>query len=74
VAFNRGLPCRADVTGVRKATSGSTVARFALREGRTGECADGGSASVRFVIRDRKIEEWRQIPERAPRPPGCDVA
>lgn len=74
VEFNSGLPCRADVTGVREARGDSTIADFSLREGRTGECSGGGRASVRFVIRDGKIEEWRQLPAPAPRPPPGDVA
>jgi hypothetical protein len=61
VAFNRGLPCRADVTDV-DAEGNSALAAFDLREGRTGECTEGGSARVRFVISDGQIEEWRQLP------------
>jgi hypothetical protein len=62
IAFNRSLPCRADVTDVEREDADSTIAAFSLREGRTGECEEGGSARVRFVIRDGEIEEWRQLP------------
>jgi hypothetical protein len=48
--FSSGLPCRADVTDVED-------------EGRSGACAEGGRARVRFVIREGKIAEWRQLPE-----------
>lgn len=61
IDFNRGLPCRADVTDL-EGDGGSTIAAFRLREGRTGQCDEGGSARVRFVIRDGKIREWRQLP------------
>ena len=61
VAFNDSLPCRADVTEIRP-EGRATVANFSLREGADGECGDGGTASVKFVIRDGKIREWRQLP------------
>lgn len=64
IAFNRSLPCRADVTDVND--EGRTVlAAFHLREGRDGQCKKGGSARVRFRIRDGKFLEWRQLPEPA---------
>jgi hypothetical protein len=68
VEFNRSLPCRADVTDVQREKR-STLAAFRLREGRTGECEEGGRARVRFVIRDGEIHEWRQLPT-PPAPPG----
>jgi len=71
VAFNRSLPCRADVIDV-EADGRSTLAAFRLREGRTGECDAGGRARVRFVIRDGRIQEWRQLP--APQAPSGEVA
>jgi hypothetical protein len=74
VEFNSGLPCRADVTGIREEDDGSTVGEFSLHEGRTGECAEGGNAEVRFVIRDGQIEEWRQLPTPAPQAPQGDPA
>lgn len=60
-AFNRSLPCRADITDIEP-DDDSTLAAFELREGRTGECEEGGAARVRFVIADGKIEQWRQLP------------
>ena len=60
--FSSGLPCRADVTDVEDEGE-SSLAAFRLREGRSGACAQGGRARVRFVIRDGKIAEWRQLPE-----------
>ena len=60
--FSSGLPCRADVTDVED-EGRSSLAVFRLREGRSGACADGGRARVRFVIREGKIAEWRQLPE-----------
>jgi hypothetical protein len=68
VAFNRGLPCRADVTDVEEQEDGA-LAAFELREGRTGECGEGGRARVLFVISDGEIEEWRQLPA-LPAPEG----
>lgn len=72
IAFNRSLPCRADVTDVEREDGDSTIAAFSLREGRTGGCEEGGSARVRFVIRGGEIEEWRQLP--TPPVPQGDVA
>lgn len=61
LAFNRGLPCKADVTDIDD--EGDTlVAAFRLRAGPLGGC-DGGSARVRFRFRGGKFSEWRQLPE-----------
>lgn len=68
VAFNRSLPCRADVTSIVR-EGGASLASFRLREGRGGACKEGGAAQVRFVIRGGRIQEWRQLPP-APRVPG----
>ena len=68
VAFNRSLPCRADVTSIVREGRAS-LASFRLREGRGGACKEGGAAQVRFVIRGGRIQEWRQLPP-APRVPG----
>lgn len=58
VAFNRSLPCKADVTDVED--EGDTVlAAFRLRGGTGGAC--DGSARVRFTFRDGKFSEWRQL-------------
>ena len=66
IAFSAGLPCRARVTGVR-AERRSTLATFALSDGEAQRCS--GRARVRFVIRDGKIREWRQLPEPGQVPP-----
>lgn len=60
--FNRGLPCRAEVTDVEE-EGRTTLAAFRLREGRLGRCSEGGEARVRFLIEKGKIREWRQLPE-----------
>ena len=60
IAFNRSLPCKADVTDVDD--EGETVlAAFRLRRGPGGACS--GSARVRFRFRDGKFIEWRQLGE-----------
>lgn len=76
IAFNRGLPCRAELTEAETAGEEATVGTFDLSEGRSGQCAEGGVARVRFVIRDGLIHEWRQLPERAPGelPPDAESA
>jgi len=62
IAFNRSLPCKADVTDVED--EGDTVlAAFRLRDGVGGPCE--GSARVRFTFRDRKFSEWRQLADPA---------
>jgi len=67
VAFNRSLPCKADVTDVKD--EGETViAAFRLRDGPGGPC--DGAARVRFRFREGKFSEWRQLTEPAqPRGP-----
>jgi len=70
VAFNRSLPCKADVTDVED--EGDTVlAAFRLRGGPAGGC-DGGTARVRFRFEDDKFSEWRQLTE--PPPAEGDIA
>ena len=69
VAFNRSLPCRADVTDV--ADEGRTVvAAFRLRDGPGGACK--GTARVRFRFRDGRFAEWRQF-EESDAPPGVSA-
>jgi len=58
VAFNRSLPCKADVTDVED-EGDTVVAAFRLRGGTGGPCE--GSARVRFTFRDGKFSEWRQL-------------
>jgi hypothetical protein len=69
VAFNRALPCRADLTDVED-EGDTSLAAFRLRRGPGGPCE--GAARVRFTIRDGLIREWRQLPE-APAPPGAST-
>ena len=69
IAFNRSLPCKADVTDVED--EGDTVlAAFRLRDGPGGPC--DGAARVRFRFRDGKFSEWRQLAEPA-QPEGPTV-
>jgi len=70
IAFNRSLPCKAEVTDVKD--EGDTVlAAFRLRGGPAGGC-DGGTARVRFRFEDDKFSEWRQLTE--PPPAEGDIA
>jgi len=66
IIFNRGLPCRADITRIED-QGATTLAAFRLRRGPGGPCE--GRARVRFKIRRGKFTEWRQLPELPP-PPG----
>jgi len=66
IVFNRGLPCRADITRIRDEGQ-TSLASFRLRRGPGGPCS--GRARVRFRIERGKFTEWRQLPEPAP-PPG----
>jgi len=61
-AFNRSLPCRADVTDVER-EGGSVVAAFRLKPGTGPSQSCGGDARVRFRFRDGKFSEWRQLAE-----------
>jgi hypothetical protein len=72
LAFNLSLPCRAKVTGVAQEPHGILLASFKLFPGRGGQCAQGGTARVRFFIRRGKIESWRQLPQ-APSAPGTST-
>jgi hypothetical protein len=62
IAFNRSLPCRADVTDVKRRGSG-VVAAFRLRAGRSPGGGCSGAARVRFRFKGGKFTEWRQLPE-----------
>ncbi|MEX2194605.1 MAG: nuclear transport factor 2 family protein [Thermoleophilaceae bacterium] len=62
IAFNRSLPCSAELTDVED-EGGTSLAAFRLLPGAGGPCE--GSARVRFTIRDGLIREWRQLPEPA---------
>jgi hypothetical protein len=66
LAFNRSLPCRADITDIDD-EGATTLASFRLREGPGGPgAACDGSARVRFRLRDGKFREWRQLPDVSP--------
>jgi hypothetical protein len=60
VEWNSGLPCRADITFIRPEQT-TSLAGFHLREGPHGRCKGGGSAQVRFTIRNGLIRRWQQI-------------
>ncbi|MDQ3588141.1 MAG: nuclear transport factor 2 family protein [Actinomycetota bacterium] len=60
--FNRSLPCRAEVTDVKR-EGGTLVAAFKLRAGTGPPRSCGGDARVRFRFRDGKFSEWRQLAE-----------
>lgn len=67
VAFNRSLPCRATVTGVKD--EGRTIlAAFELRPGTGPRRACDSTARVRFRFSGQKFTEWRQLlePQQAP--------
>ena len=68
IAFNRSLPCKADVTDVKRRGS-AVVATFRLREGDVPGGGCSGTARVRFRFSDGRFAEWRQLPE-APPPDG----
>ena len=67
IAFNRSLPCGAEVVSAR--TQGElTTATFELFERPGGACGPGagGTASTSFDIEDGEIVEWRRIDDGAP--------
>ncbi|HEV2723601.1 MAG TPA: nuclear transport factor 2 family protein [Thermoleophilaceae bacterium] len=64
IAFNRSLPCRADVTDVKR-RGATVVAAFRLRSGRAGSGGCSGAARVRFRFSGGKFAEWRQLAEPA---------
>ena len=70
--FNRTLPCGAKVLRVED-TGAFVVATFRLTErpGR-GRCGAGvgGEASTAFLIRHRRIVQWRRVIEPAPATPA----
>jgi hypothetical protein len=66
--FNRTLPCGAKLLQVED-SGAYLVARFRLTERPgPGRCAagTGGEASTAFLIRDRRIVQWRRVVEPAP--------
>jgi hypothetical protein len=69
VAFNKSLPCRADVTDV-KSEGGTVVAAFRLRPGTGPKSACDSAARVRFRFSRGKFTEWRQLVD--PAAPSAD--
>ena len=66
-AFNRSLPCGAEL--VRARPAGRIIAAtFRLTERPGGSCGSGSGELARtaFVIEDGKIVQWRRLPD----PPG----
>lgn len=72
IAFNRSLPCGAEVVSART-TGELTTATFLLSDRPGGDCGSGAgaTASTSFEIRDGKIVEWRRVDD-APSPGGGD--
>jgi len=71
IAFNKSLPCRAEVTDVKE-EGDSFVAAFELSSGRGGGQSCGGNARVRFRFREGRFSEWRQLAE--PAAPQGEIA
>ncbi|MCB0876890.1 MAG: hypothetical protein R2718_11625 [Solirubrobacterales bacterium] len=71
VAFNRALPCGAEVVSART-TGELTTATFVLSDRPGGDCGAGAgaTASTTFEIEDGKIVEWRRVDD-APTPGGA---
>ena len=72
VAFNRSLPCGAEL--VRASADGDLItATFELTERPGGDCGPGvgGLARTSFRIEDDKITEWRRIPDAGGGEPGA---
>lgn len=68
IAFNRSLPCGAELTRAEE-EGRYTVATFELTERPgPGECGDGVGATARtaFAIRRGLIVEWRRVPDSEP--------
>ncbi len=76
IAFNRSLPCRAELTDLEPVPEAprAVLSAFRLSEGPDQRCGQGvgGGARVLFVIDDGEIVEWRQLPE-APEDPDAAV-
>ena len=68
-AFNAGLPCLADLIGMKGGGHAHHVlAIFKLRRGPGGPCS--GLTRVRCTIEEGKFTEWRQLPDE---PSGPEV-
>ena len=63
--FSRSLPCRAEVTDVRR-RGGALIAAFRLQPGTGPAAACEGDARVSFRFRGGRFSEWRQLPQPEP--------
>jgi len=67
IAFNRSLPCRAELTDLEPVPKQpeAVLSAFRLSDGPDQRCGQGigGGARVLFVIEDGEILEWRQLPD-----------
>jgi hypothetical protein len=64
--WNEGLPCHADLIGLKEESSAKVLATFSLRAGPGGPCR--GEVKVRYTIKHGKFTEWRQLPRREGEP------
>lgn len=71
VAFNRSLPCGAELVRARSAGR-FIVAVFRLTDRPGGDCGEGVGELARtaFAIRDGKITEWRRLADPDPNGSG----
>jgi hypothetical protein len=58
--FNAGLPCHADLVGLREEEGPKVLATFRLKPGPGGPCR--GQVRVRYTIKNGRFTEWRQFP------------
>ncbi len=70
VAFNKSLPCRAEVTDVKAEGHSVVVAAFRLRPGKGPKSSCDSAARVRFRFAGHKFIEWRQLAQPQPEPAG----
>ncbi len=61
--FNRSLPCRGELVGVKDEPGPKALAAFTLSDGPGGPC--DGRVRVRVTVKDGLFTEWRQLPEEA---------
>ncbi|MDO8209055.1 hypothetical protein [Conexibacter sp. CPCC 206217] len=62
-AFNRSLPCGADLIGTRAAADGFFVATFRLTDRPGGDCGTGtgNTASTALHVTDGLIDHWLRV-------------
>ncbi len=74
-AFNRSLPCGADVLSARPARDGFFVVTFRLTERPGGDCGSGTGSTARaaFHVSDGLIDHWLRVEdlEGAPAAPAA---